>query len=269
MLNILRGRKKEKSYDPVKSVRKPETRPAERFERKFFILPEKINFAYLLLRQFCRPDREYPESTVTSLYFDTIDLDQYNQSASGDFNKDKVRIRWYDEEAIAGDNLPVFVELKTRRGFASSKQRERLILPVEDIALPQLGRGIITAGSLKNIVSRFGYFPEQPLRPVIRISYRRYRFSEMVTGTRVSLDYNIRSVMIAPELGHRERELRLQGAVIEVKGPNIELPVTLRKMKILDTDWSRFSKYSNCIDSHLAEPGTTGRFSPPGRILEP
>jgi len=73
--------------------------------------------------------------------------------------------------------------------------------------------------------------------------------------------------MVAPEMGYRERELRLPGGIIEVKGPSIELPATLRRMRMLDTDWSRFSKYSNCIDSHITEHGTVARLSPPGRIL--
>jgi len=262
MLKLLRRKKKEEL------TLQSGTAPVQRFERKFYILPKNIGFAYSLLRQFCRPDKDYPESTVHSLYFDTLDLDQYNRSTSGDFNKDKVRIRWYDEESIEGDSIPVFIELKTRHGFTSSKQRERIIVPVEDIELTRLVKGIVSKTVLNNTIAGFGNFPESPLRPVIKISYRRYRFTEMLTGTRVSLDYNIHSTMIAPELGRREHDLHLEGGVVEVKGPSMELPVTLRKMKILDTDWSRFSKYSNCIDSHLSDPGAVARFAPPGRILE-
>ncbi|UCC17137.1 MAG: VTC domain-containing protein [Dehalococcoidales bacterium] len=262
MLKILRRKNKEEVTDQGRSS------PLQRFERKFFILPKNIGFAYSLLRQFCRPDKDYPISTVHSLYFDTIDLEQYNRSTSGDFNKDKVRIRWYDEESIEADTVPVFIELKTRHGFASSKQRERIVVPAEDIEPSSLIKGIVSKTALNNIIAGFGYFPELPLRPIIKISYHRYRFTEMVTGTRVSLDYDIHSTMIAPELGRREHDLRLEGGVVEVKGPSMELPLTLRKMRILDTDWSRFSKYSNCIDSHLSDPGAVARFAPPGRILE-
>ena len=262
MLNIVRKKKKEEI------TLQSGNSPVQRFERKFYILPKNIGFAYSLLRQFCRPDKEYPISTVHSLYFDTIDLDQYNRSASGDFNKDKVRIRWYDEDSIEGSTIPVFIELKTRHGFASSKQRERMVVPVEDIEPSRLGKGIVSKTVLSNTIAGFGYFPESPLRPVIKISYHRFRFTEMLTGTRVSLDNNIHSTMIAPELGRREHDLRLEGGVVEVKGPSMELPITLRKMRILDTDWSRFSKYSNCIDSHLSDPGALARFGPPGRILE-
>jgi hypothetical protein len=37
---------------------------------------------------------------------------------------------------------------------------------------------------------------------------------------------------------------------------------------LVDSDWSRFSKYAYCIDSHLADLGSTGRLWPSGRIAE-
>ena len=235
--------------------------PTQRFERKFFILPRNIGFAYTLLRQVCRPDSQYPEGQVNSLYFDTPDLDQYMRSASGEFKKDKVRIRWYGDVRNLQEMAPVFLELKSRQGFASSKQRQRLPAPVpaQHLELAHLGSGIVDKTTLIETLARFGHYPELPLRPIIVISYWRYRFNEMLTGMRVSLDYNIRSSMVAPELGYRERDLRLQGGVVEVKGPTLELPMTLRCIRLLDTDWSRFSKYGCCVESHLSDPGSVGR----------
>ena len=240
----------------------------QRFERKFFVLPKNIGFAYTLLRQICRFDKEYPEGQVSSLYFDTADLEQYTRSASGDFKKDKVRIRWYDEINDSQDTAPVFIELKTRQGFASSKQRQKLLVPVQNLELANLASGITSKTELNNTLASFGYYPGLPLRPIIKISYWRYRFNEMQTGTRVSFDYGIRSLMIVPELGYRERELRLAGGVIEVKGSTLELPITLRRIRMLDTDWSRFSKYGYCVDSHLSEPGTVARLWPSGRMYK-
>jgi hypothetical protein len=241
----------------------------ERFERKFFVLPKNIGFAYTLLRQICRPDSQYPEGQVNSLYFDTTDLDQYMRSASGDFRKDKVRIRWYGDSSSYQGTVPVFLELKTRQGFASSKQRQRSLVPPQHLELAHLGGGIIGKTTLVNTLAKFGHYPKLPLRPIIVISYWRYRFNEMLTGTRVSLDYHIRSSMVAPELGYTERELQLRGGVIEVKGTTLELPITLRYIKLLDTDWSRFSKYGYCVESHLSEPVTVARLWPAGRFIEP
>jgi hypothetical protein len=243
--------------------------PTQRLERKFFILPRNIGFAYTLLRQICRADTEYPEGKVNSLYFDTTDLDEYLKSESGDFSKDKVRIRWYDETEKLNGMVPVFLELKSRQGFASSKQRMQFNIPAYLLKKVNLGKGIIDKTKLIDTLAEFGYFHEKSLRPIIKVSYYRYRFNEIFTGTRVSLDYNICSTMIAPDLGFRERELKLPGGVIEVKGQKMELPETLRKIKLLDTDWSRFSKYSLSIDAHLNEPGSVARLWPSGRMIEP
>ena len=233
------------------------------------MLPRNIGFAYTLLRQVCRPDSKYPEGQVNSLYFDTPDLDQYERSASGDFKKDKVRIRWYGEIENHQEMVLAFLELKSREGFASSKQRQGLQVSAQHLEPGRLGAGIVSKTTLTNTLAGFGHYPELPLQPIIVISYWRYRFNEMLTGTRVSFDYNIRSSILTPELGYGERELQLRGGVIEVKGPTLELPITLRRIRLLDTDWSRFSKYGYCVDSHLSHPGTLARLWPSGRIVEP
>lgn len=241
---------------------------AQRIERKFFVLPRNIGLAYALLRQFCRLDSEYPDEQVNSLYFDTEDLEQYIKSSSGEFRKNKVRIRWYHTLDDYHAEVPVFVEFKSREGFASSKQRQRLLAPVQHLEPASLYNGIIPTTTLIDTIASFGYYLEMPIRPIIVVSYWRYRFTEILTGVRVTLDSNIRSTIVNRALGYGERELKLAGGVIELKGHKMELPVTLRRMRLLDLDWSRFSKYSYCLDSHLTEPGTVARLSPSGRIVE-
>lgn len=240
----------------------------ERFERKYYLTPREVGFAYGLLRQICLPAREYHSEQINSLYFDTADLDQHERSASGDFYKDKVRLRWYGEADKLNGIQTIFLELKSRRGFASTKQRLKLQMPAESLALGNLGKGIVPRTLLMDTLARFGYFPPEILLPVIKISYWRYRFSEIMTEQRVSLDCHIRSTMIIPGAGNGEKELELPGAVIEIKGQSMELPEALRRARILDTDWTRFSKYSACIDSHIERPGTVGRLSPSGRIVQ-
>ncbi len=236
-----------------------------RIERKFYVRPRDIGLAYSLLRHVCRPDAEHPVGTINSLYFDTYDLEQHERSASGEFKKDKVRVRWYGEEEEMPETVAVFLELKSRRGFDSSKKREKYLAGRDNLLRPYISAGIIDRREMFEQIARFGHFPEKPLRPVIKISYRRYRFTEMVTGVRVSLDYDIRSTLVAREFGYEDRGLPLKGGVVEVKGPSMELPMTLRRMKMLNTDWSRFSKYSHCIDAHMAEPGSVARLWPSGR----
>jgi hypothetical protein len=260
--------------EPAIDERPPQAPPVDgesqrRFERKFFVVPRNIGFAYALLRHTCRADREYPEEEVNSLYFDTPDLDQRQRSESGEFSKDKVRIRWYRANGTLPQMVPVFLELKSRRGFASSKKRERLAAPAANLGLDGLRGGVVDKTTLLDTMTRFGYFPGRPLRPTLLVTYWRYRFTEVLTGVSVCLDRSIRSTLVARELGHGERELRLQGGVIEVKGSGMDLPRTLRRLEVVNADWSRFSKYGLCIDSHLEDLGTVGRLWPSGRMAEP
>ncbi len=162
-----------------------------------------------------------------------------------------MRIRWYGSDAKENGEVPVYLELKSREGFASSKQRKKFTVPPDSLKLENLSRGILDKTTILQSLAKFGYFPGQPIKPIIFITYQRYRFSEMQTGTRVCLDYDISASVVAPEFGRQGREVRLEGGVLEVKGPSIELPVTLRYMKQLDVDWSRFSKYGGCLDAYF------------------
>jgi hypothetical protein len=251
-------------YSPALDI----SRLPERFERKYFLAPREVGLAYGLLRQICLPAEEYPSEQINSLYFDTADLDQHQRSDGGDYDKDKVRLRWYGRDEDLQGIQAVYLELKSRRGFSSTKQRLKLQVPAADLALDRLAKGVVSKNSLYNTLASFGYFPAGMLLPVIRISYWRYRFSDIISAQRVSLDCRIRSTIIMPGPGNGEKELELPGGVIEIKGQSMELPVTLKGMKLLNIDWSRFSKYSACIDSHMEVPGTMGRLSPSGRVVQ-
>jgi hypothetical protein len=230
-------------------------KPPQRFERKFAIRPTDIGMTYAFLKQVCRPDREFPKDRVNSLYFDTVDLDQYERSAAGDFKKNKVRIRWYDSDTPERSGMPVYFELKSREGFASSKQRQKFNVPPPSLKLENLGHSILDYSTIIETLVAFKFFLENPIKPTIFISYQRYRFSELQTGIRVCLDYDIRASVVMPEVGRRGNEIRLAEGVLEVKGPSLELPVTLRYMKQLDVDWSRFSKYGGCLDAYFTRAG--------------
>lgn len=229
----------------------------------------KTEFALAVLRQVCRADKEYPHDRVNSLYFDNTDLEQYTKSTAGEFRKNKVRIRWYDSDLKDSGEVPVYLELKSREGFASSKQRQKFMVPPASLKTENLARGILDKSVIADTLGGFGHFPEKPLHPVIVIYYHRYRFNEILTGVRVSFDYDIRASVVDPELGRRDRTITLRDSVIEVKGPTLELPYTLRRMRIMDVDWSRFSKYGSCLEAHFTEPGSVARFWPSGKVVLP
>jgi hypothetical protein len=243
------------------------TRATQRVERKYYVTPEQVGMAYGLLRQVCRPDDEFPAGLVNSLYFDTLDLDEHQAALSGDFGKDKVRIRWYGDDECHGRTRTIYVELKSKQGLAGTKRRLRMEVPACRLTMPHLAQGILPRALLMNALSSFGHFPPKMLYPVVKITYWRYRFTEPLTGQRVALDCRIRSTMMAFGPGDGQKDLELDGAVIEIKGTSVEIPPTLKRMRMLDVDWSQFSKYSTCIDAHEERLGAVGRLSPSGRVL--
>ena len=102
--------------------------------------------------------------------------------------------------------------------------------------------------TLARATAGFGFFTYAPLRPVIVISYWRYRFVEPETGLRISIDSHIRSSMVMPGVGRGERGLELPGAVVEVKGTRFDVPRSLRAIAEIGSSWTRYSKYSSSLD---------------------
>ena len=162
--------------------------------------------------------------------------------------------------------MSVWLERKTRRGFASTKQRLSLDVPSSTLAFAALGRGIVPPAVLLDTMASFGFFPHGPLCPVIAISYWRYRFVEPSTGFRMSIDSRIRSSLVMFGLGRGERGLELPGAVVEVKGAVLDLPPALRVLGDIGSSWTRYSKYSSSLDGHAATLGSVSRLWPAGMM---
>jgi hypothetical protein len=249
----------------------------ERVEQKYFVAPARLSNALAVLQSICRWDDEYPQEWINSLYFDTVDLDQHERSTEGEYAKDKVRIRWYGRspcphEGAAAQELspdcpvPIWLELKSRRGFASTKQRVVMQTRADSLTLPQLPEGIVSSSLLGQTMAYFGFHAPSRLVPIVAISYWRYRFVEPRTGYRVALDSRIRSSLTRHDIGLGEQGLELAGGIIEVKGPSMDFPAVLRRIADLGMSWTRYSKYSSSLDAHVERPGTQSRLWPSGTL---
>jgi len=217
------------------------------------------------LTHLCKRDREFPQNIVTSLYFDTPDLDQFQKSDDGHYEREKIRIRWYDDSVVEGGLIPVYLELKRKRGYLCSKQRKRLLVPQERLSGIQGSDTIINRNVIQETLAEFGYYPDGPLMTIILVTYKRIRFKEILTGARLSFDWGISSSLTAPWLGFGEGSLMLEGGIIELKDPSMAIPASLRSLRSLSTDWSKFSKYAFCLESQIERPGSFGRSWPSGR----
>ncbi len=236
-----------------------------RFERKFFLPPEKVDWARHLLQHVCLADQHYPAGTIHSVYYDSANLACYYASEEGSCHRDKVRIRWYDQAQSMGPEITGYVELKTKEGFAGFKQRQACSIEQARLNKTDMVRGLIGRDQLMKTLAEFGYYPDERPLPTLLVTYRRLRFVDFMTKTRISLDWNIRSLLLSSHCDRQEGYLTMRGGILEIKGPRMEIPVALRGIRMLDTDWTRYSKYGSCLDSQLAALGATGRLWPSGR----
>lgn len=225
-----------------------------RFERKIVLPSKSTGFMVAWLRHHFAPDPIYPETFVTSLYLDTPELDSYQECLNGDVYKHKVRLRWYDRPEN-GQSLNAYIEVKSKRGFNTVKNRQLVTIPgtlINHYEIPQLVQTL----KLEEILPGLGYLPGPKLHPVMLISYDRYRFIEPETGTSITYDLNITSRIFTPGVTSWGWGLTLESTVLEIKGTTLTLPQVFLTLHYKKLQWSTFSKYAKCLEAHLEKPGT-------------
>jgi len=231
-----------------------------RFEQKLVIPPRFARFVVSWLHHTCVADPVYPLNIINSLYLDTPELDSYYECLNGDVYKNKVRIRWYDQPA-ADQDVPAYIELKSKRGFNTVKQRKQVKVPGAALNEGKIA-GTAIQSELERTLPELGYMPHKHLRPLIIISYRRYRFREPLSGVSLTFDLEIASWMVEKSIAIWTPRLELQTTVLEIKGGTMTLPSTLQGLRSCNLSWSAFSKYAKCLESHLEKPGSIGWLKP-------
>src|SRR5687768_17555941 len=157
-------------------------------ELKFTLPAGRVHVARQRLERLCRPDPEFPSALVWTIYYDTPALDSLGEKINSDYLKRKIRVRWYSdlEGRVSG---PAFVEAKLRLGTQRSKVRARLPYPAEEIAQWDLQDPRLLSAPL--LLREQGVLGDASWQPMLLLRYRRDRFVEHITRSRVSLDADI------------------------------------------------------------------------------
>ncbi len=203
----------------------------ERFEIKFEGRASLAARMEALLRARCRPDPEFPENRVHSIYFDTGRLAAYEDKAAGQYVKEKIRLRWYDP----GDGH-AWLELKGRTGARGSKRRKRV---------PFRPPGRVDARSLAALL-REHLGATHP--PALWLDYSRLRFVTPDGAVRVCLDRDVVVRWASPVLPPRRPPGALPFFVVEVKGDAPQPPAWLSETIGRYARRTAFSKYALCVE---------------------
>jgi hypothetical protein len=208
-------------------------------ELKFTLPAGRAPLARRRLDSLCRRDPEFPSAIVWTIYYDTPALASLGEKLNSDYLKRKIRVRWYSDldGRAAG---PAFVEAKLRVGSRRSKVRATLPYAAGEIAKWDLQESRLL--HLPLLLREHGVLGQDSWQPMMLIRYRRDRFIEPLTQSRVSLDAEIGAVRVNPRFLSAMDRSPLATAVLEVKGASDELPAVLRSLLALGLRKQSFSK---------------------------
>jgi hypothetical protein len=181
------------------------------------------------------------------MYYDTPGLLSLGEKINSDYLKQKIRVRWYSglDGQPAG---PSFVEAKLRVGNRRTKVRARLPYSAEELGTWDLQDPRLLQFPLS--LKEHGIDVRDPWRPIVLIRYRRDRFIEPISGSRVSLDTDIAATAVNRRTVSAADYSPLGSAVLEIKGSADELPLALRGLLHLGAHKCSFSKYL-AVYSHM------------------
>jgi hypothetical protein len=231
------------------------------FEQKYVFRPGARSVVLGWLECWCVRDPRFSTGLVSSIYYDTPELDMYQEKRNSDYLKAKVRLRWYGDPAtgsLAAD-VPCFLEIKQKTGAVRHKGRIPLTLPASCLSgdpftdrriatLPADYAHAISSQSLPRALR----FPAGTLVPVVLIQYARRRFVDPQSGSRLAVDTDIRCTQANPALLHGLPPVLLETGVLEIKGPTRLLPGWLAPIR-REFRREAFSKYSHCCEC-LVQP---------------
>lgn len=212
------------------------------FETKFVALNGNALKARQWLDLNFERDPKFPETVISSVYFDTKDLKLLDEKVESDHVKSKFRIRWYED---LNEHLPsdvCFYEFKHKVGDDRFKKR---------IKANNIFAGLpLTNSSFQGALNELRLFENGMLShvyPSFNVSYTRYRYWIPGTEIRLCIDYNIhvRSVnhnLIMKPIKNRN----LSQCVFELKGETGVLPEKLYFLEELGFQKNSFSKYERC-----------------------
>jgi hypothetical protein len=189
-----------------------------------------------------RPDNEYPAGKISSIYYDSPEWDFLYEKINSDYLKSKVRLRWYHEFESGLPLAESFIEIKHKAGLRRKKIREKTGLSGEFLETAALDHP-----KLMDLPYRLKSEGDMRFRrhlfPVFQVSYHRLRYVEPITGTRISVDYNIHVPKINPRLKLRSNPFKFEQAVLEIKGNVYNLSDLLSYLTVMGCRKQSFSKY--------------------------
>ncbi len=185
-----------------------------RFERKFFVPNLSIPTVESLVK--CHPaffSEIYPPRGVNNLYFDSIDLTNYNDNIEGLARRQKVRIRWYGN--LFGNIEEPVLQLKVKNGLLGEKQSYPLLAfamnhQFNEAQIWDAIEHSQISDTLKQLL--------KSCRPILLNHYKRKYFQSADKHYRLTIDAQLQFYRINYNNRAFQPQIRNQyGTIVEIK----------------------------------------------------
>jgi SPX domain protein involved in polyphosphate accumulation len=188
-------------------------------------------------------DIDYPETIISSVYFDDYNMSYLNEKDESDHVKSKFRIRWYEDIKTKKASEICFLEFKHKIGEKRFKKRIKVPNTYSDIDLEST-----LFGNAVDDLRRFEGNILGHVYPSYTVSYTRHRYIVPGTNIRLCIDSNIHIKKNNKRLIKKTFKRKyLDHCVFELKGETALLPGSLNFIEQLGLKKDSFSKYEQCF----------------------
>lgn len=189
-----------------------------RYERKFIfqdISLEDLIDTIVFTNSFCFKEI-YERRSVNNIYFDDNNLSFYKQNVSGDGEREKYRLRWYNDlfSVIKEPTL----EIKKKYGEVGDKVSFKINNFEKDLKLLNIDQitsevfDALKAMGNKELITKF-----QGLFPVLYNTYERRYFLSYCEKFRITLDFNMNFFNPNTYNDFNEQDYKSDDIVLELK----------------------------------------------------
>jgi len=214
------------------------------YEIKFTIENTRSKQIIDWLKKSCKKDPEFPEGSISSIYYDTPKWKYLNEKINSDYLKTKIRLRWYSDLLNYRFSKDSFMEVKLKTGSKRKKIRVNTgydggfldTIQMNDIILNQISLKLLSAGVLLG----------EAVFPTFQIRYKRIRFIDPYTLSRICFDYDIEVPKVNNHMISKQNPFPLKTAVFEIKGNVRRLPSCCKPLIGFGFKKESFSKYLMC-----------------------
>jgi len=178
--------------------------------------------------------QQHTPRLINSIYFDTNNFDCINDNLNGTNIRKKFRVRWYgDNKNLNNPNL----EIKCKKNFESYK-KIFFLQKFKNIDLTNKNNIKLLSKYINNSI-----LPNQNLKPISLIQYKRLYLISSNNLIRATLDYNIKSKKIINFINPFFFNYR--DVILELKYDTDLDNYVRTNLNQMNTRYSKSSKYIN------------------------